>query len=90
MQAELPEVAIIGVNEAGLESGNEAFCEGRDLPWLQDTAEEDMWGDWAVNWRDVYILDSDGTLLEVYNLTIHDLAENYDELKGILTDYAQQ
>ena len=90
MQAELPEVAIIGINEAGYESGNDAFTDGRDLPWLQDTTSVDMWNTWGVVYRDVFILDAEGTLLDVYNLSTHDLSVDYDELKGLLSDYAAQ
>ncbi len=90
MQAELTDVAIIGVNEAGYEGGNETFCDGRDLPWLQDTTDVGMWDDWGVAYRDVYILDAEGMLVEAYNLSVHDLSVDYDELKGILADYAAE
>ncbi|MFT5685085.1 MAG: hypothetical protein ACI8RZ_006031 [Myxococcota bacterium] len=49
-----------------------------------------MWDDWAVVYRDVYILDAQGELLEVYNLSTHDLSVDYDTFKGILEDYAAQ
>ena len=88
MQTELPDVAILGVNETGYESSNETFCEGRDLPWLQDTPESNIWTAWGVVYRDVFILDAEGTLLEVYNLSMNDLSVNYEELKGILEGYA--
>ena len=88
MQAELPDVAILGVNETGYESANEAFCTDRDLPWLQDTPDSDMWGAWGVVYRDIFILDAEGVLLEVYNLSLHDLAVDYDDLKAILEAHA--
>ena len=88
MQAELPQVSIIGVNEEGYGDANEAFCEGRDLPWLQDTGADGMWQTWGVAYRDVYIVDGDGTLLDVYNLTTYNLAVHYDGLKELLSDYA--
>ena len=88
MQAELTDVAIIGVNETGYESASEAFCEGRALPWLQDTPQSAMWQSWGVVYRDVFILDSEGMLLEAYNLSMHDLAVDYDDLKGILEGHA--
>ena len=46
-------VRILGVNPAGYASGNAAMCQGRVLPWLQDTAQQDVWGSWQVTWRDV-------------------------------------
>lgn len=47
-----------------------------------------MWESWGVVYRDVFILDSEGLLLEAYNLSMHDLAVDYDDLKGILEGYA--
>ena len=43
--AEYPDVEIVflGVNEVHY-GNNEAMYGGVDLPWLQDTEEEDWWG----------------------------------------------
>lgn len=90
MQAELPDVAIIGVNEVGYESGNDSFCEDRDLPWLQDTDEIGMWDSWKPVYRDIFILDAEGTLVDIYNLTTNDLSEDYDTLKTLLEGYAAE
>ena len=79
---------VLGVVEPGCASANEASCEGRDLPWLQDSPQSAMWESWGVVYRDVFILDSEGRLLEAYNLSMHDLAVDYDDLKGILEGYA--
>ncbi len=83
-------VQILGVNGIGLESGNPTITSGRDLPWLQDTAAEDVWTKWAVTYRDVVILDSAGYRVGVYNLTEHDLADtgNFATLKQLLVDAA--
>ena len=35
----------------------------------------DAWGAWGVEWRDVWVLDAEGVLVGVMNLTVHDLAE---------------
>ena len=92
MQGELDaagsEVQILGVNGAGLESGNDAICEGRTLPWLQDTDQEAVWETWGVAYRDVVILDAGGVVSGVVNLTVSDLAEpdNYEALKATLGD----
>ena len=98
LQAELdgmePPVAIdiLGVNYAGYESGNETITSGRDLPWLQDTPQEDVIGRWGPAFRDLVVLDGDNDLLDVYNLTEHTLADpsNYAELKDLLVNAAAE
>jgi hypothetical protein len=84
------DVVILGVNEVGHESGNDLMTTGRDLPWLQDTALDDVWGTWAPVYRDVVVLDPDNQEIAVFNLTVHDLADpvDYDALKQILIDAA--
>jgi hypothetical protein len=97
MQAEIDStgtakpVRILGVNAVGQESDNALICEGRSIPWLQDTGAQNVWSSWQVNYRDVVILDAENRVLEVYNLTQHDLAQpaNYTELKDILSAAAQ-
>jgi hypothetical protein len=71
------------------------------LPWLQDTAEVDVWDAWRVDllrptapgvvWRDVIVLDVHNHPIAVYNLTEHNLAipSNYEALKTILRDAAR-
>lgn len=96
LQDELDEagaaVQILGVNASGLEDGNAGMTEGRDLPWLQDVAEVDVWGTWGVGYRDVWILDRENQLLAVYNVTEHNLEDplNYEELKALFLDAAQR
>jgi len=90
LDAMLPPVPIrlLGVNEAGQESGNATITEGRDLPWLQDTAEAKVWSSWGVTYRDLVVLDGDNLPIAVYNLTEHDLASptSYQELRQLLID----
>lgn len=84
------EVQILGVNESGYENGNVTACEGKDLPWLQETQDQMVWVTWKVNYRDVIIVDEDNEPLATYNLTDHDLGTtaDYDELKAMLVNYA--
>lgn len=84
------ELQILGVNSKGAVAGNPSVCEGRDLPWLQDTADEDVWGSWAITYRDVIVLDVENRIAAVYNLTEYDLTNpaNYEALKTILRDAA--
>ena len=87
MQGELSaDVVILGVNEVGHESGNEGFCEGRDLPWLQDTEAADVWSAWGVVYRDVIVVDREGAYVDRFNLSDNDLGEeaNWDHLEALL------
>ncbi len=68
------------------------MCEGRDIPWLQDTEEANWWGNWGITWRDVVVLDRDGNEVDVVNLLEHDLddTEEYAAFKALLLDVAGQ
>jgi hypothetical protein len=93
LDVEYPElgIQIIGVNGADYESGNATMCEGRDLPWLQDTFELNVWDDvWGVGYRDVYILDAENVLFSVYNVTEHNLSDpvEYAGLRAVLLEAA--
>src|SRR5262245_6869141 len=80
-------IALLGVNEVGQESDNEVMCDGRTLPWLQDTSQQDVWHTkWVVTWRDVVVLDAENRRIAVYNLTTHNLGDpiNYATLRDLL------
>ncbi len=81
-------VSLLGVNAAGLESGNAEAVDGRSLPWLQDVAEVDAWGSWQVTWRDVVVVDAKNEVRSVFNLTEHDLHQpaDYQALEQELLD----
>lgn len=83
-------IRIIGVNQVGHESGNTQVCEGRDLPWLQESADPLIWSLWDVTYRDVIILDRANVPVAVFNLTDHNLAEaaDYDALRALFIDIA--
>jgi hypothetical protein len=72
------DVAILGINQAGYESGNRLACQGRDIPWLQETVDAPVWSEWGITFRDVVILDGDNVVIGVYNLTEHDLQDPAD------------
>lgn len=88
----LREVHILGVNDIGLEAGNDAITAGRELPWLQPVGGQTIWILWEVTYRDVYIVGPGNELLDVYNLTEHNLADtaNYDTLEQMLLDAANE
>ncbi len=64
---------------------------GRDLPWLQDTAEANVWGTWGANNWDLFVLDGCNHVTTMYPVSLHDLAvpANYDELKALLLAAAE-
>ena len=70
------------MNQVGHGSANATICDGRDLPWLQESSDDDVWGDWSVTYRDVIILDHENRPVDVFNLTTYDLSEaaNREEL----------
>ena len=90
LEAEYPDlpISIIGVNRSGgsYASGNPLAAQGRDIPWLQDTVEQDVWSAWEVGFRDVIIVDADGVYYGTYNLTSNNLsnADNFDSLRDLL------
>lgn len=86
-------IQILGVNHRGYEAGNGSITSGRDIPWLQDVdadhdGQSDVWTSWNVDYRDVVILDAANNKLEVFNLTTHDLSQDYLSLRELLVDAA--
>ena len=76
--------------EAGYESSNELMCTGRDLPWLQEEDEQNVWGVWGVSYRDLIAIDGDNRRLFTYSLTGFDLGEpaSYQTLKTAIIEAA--
>lgn len=68
-------VLIAGINEVGQEEYNTFITAAVSLPWLQDTVDVDAWGAWAVEWRDLFVLDLGGAPTLRINLTDHDLQD---------------
>ena len=91
MQQELNDngfdMQILGINKIGLEEYNPTMTEGRDIPWLQDTLEVELWSAWNVKYRDVFIFDETLTLRDVINLSQNDLNDTdiYDDFFETLT-----
>lgn len=83
-------ITVLGVNEAGQESGNSLAVATSDLVWTQDVdadldGQSDLWDEsWHVEWRDVIILNGANERVYTLNLTTHDLrvAEHYATLRG--------
>lgn len=84
------DVTLFGINQVGLEAGNPTITAGRDIGWLQDTAEQMVWESWGITFRDVVILDGENRVVAIYNVTQHNLQDpaNYSELYGLFAQAA--
>ena len=87
------EVSLLAINAAGAthEAGLPDLAKVGDLPCLQDTVKDDVWGSWGAEWRDVYVLNAENEVTAVYNLTLFSLSEpeNYAALEALLIDAAK-
>ena len=86
------EINILSINQIGAENGTTSFTEAHALPMVNDSETDNIWVAWESQWRDFYILNRNNELIEVYNLTQHNLNDenNYNELKQKLIDAAQE
>ena len=58
------DVNIMGINGYQyLDNDYEEMINERVLPWAQDYPEVNVWGQWNVILRDLFILDRDGVLI---------------------------
>lgn len=78
------------MNRTSDASGNPTISAERVLPWIQDTEQDDVWEQWNVTYRDVFIVNGAGELAGVYNLSINDLAvqDNSLALAQMIADTA--
>jgi len=85
-------IQILGVNDVGFEAGNASISSNRTLPWLQATAMMDVWEQWKPTFRDVVLLDGDGRVVAIYNLSANNLSDpaNYQALKTLFLDAANK
>jgi len=66
-------------------------CDGRNIPWLQETLSSLAWIPWGATYRDVLILDGRNRKVAVFNLSTHNLAvaANCDSLRALLLELAE-
>lgn len=87
-----PEIgfAVVHVNGAGYDSGIPDLSLVTDDPIVQDDSTALVWTNWAVEWRDVYVLTPDNELYAVFNLTDYPLSDsaNRDALYQLFVDAA--
>ena len=90
-------IQILSVNQAGLDvSAGNLGNRGYSVPMLQDTLSVNAWGRWKANLRDFFILDSEGRLISITQLSPRDEGgggivgdkEAYTSLKSALRDVA--
>jgi len=68
------------------------MIEGRTLPWAHDNSSQNVWTKWDVQLRDLYILNEEGILYDMINLTAYDPdpqindGNNYNDLKQLILD----
>ena len=85
------DVSFIGINGYQyVDDDYSLMIEGREVPWTQDYPEVDVWREWDVILRDLYILDRNGTLITKINLTSYNpdpnstCGQNYDVIKNVI------
>jgi hypothetical protein len=50
----------------------------RTLPLVQDTLGENVGANWDIEWRDLYLLDTNGRFVDKINLSSFDPDPNFD------------
>ena len=76
------DVNILGVNQIGY--GN-SLNSTHSLPMLQDISEYNMYNNWSVTYRDMWILNEAQEPYAIVNLTTYNLSNpnNYNGLKNL-------
>ncbi len=79
---------ILGINLINAAASNPLVTSTSTLPWLQDTAADGVSDKWNASYRDVRIVDAEGRLAGVFNLTEHDLGveQNRITIKDMLLE----
>ena len=66
-------IQILSVNQAGLDvSAGNLAGRGYVIPMLQDTLADNAWSLWKANLRDFFILDAEGRLVSITQLSPRD------------------
>ena len=79
-------ISLLAIDAVGHDGGFPDLAKVGDLPCVQDTAKDDVWGSWGATWRDVYVLNAENEVTAVYNLTTYSLDDpkNYATLEALL------
>ena len=85
-------IRILGINAAGLESGNPTIITNCTIPWLQDTVSANVYGAWGGQQLRLHILDTFNIQRAIWNHTANPLAvandTNWNALKALLKQIA--
>ena len=70
------------VNAQGYDAGIPDLILISTLPALQDDTTANVWTNWGVTYRDVYVVDENNEVSAVFNLSTYDLSQsaNYQAL----------
>ena len=86
-------IAFVGIsNENHSKNQIPKMIQGTTLPWAHDNSGQDVWSKWGVRLRDLYILNEEGILYGMVNLTGYDPdpqvngGNNYNDLKQLILD----
>lgn len=90
------DIEILAINNINHESQNDVAADLADLPLLQDVDSNqdnlaDTWTDWDVTYRDVQVIDSNGEVQDIYNLTTDgnlQLENDFNTLRDMIIDVA--
>jgi hypothetical protein len=86
------QIRILGINAAGLESGNATITAGTTIPWLQDTTAANVYGLWGGQQLHLQILDGSNVHRSTWSHISKPLAAandaNWNELKALLKSIA--
>lgn len=85
-------VTVLGINRPGREEGNPTLTDGVDLPWLQDTAQANVFGTWEHEvLRELKIVGRTGEEVATFDLNVQDPGDeaNYQAIKQALVDAAE-
>ena len=87
----------MGIN--GIDYDNKSIggmIDGRILPGVQDNTDQRVWESWEVIIRDLFVLNRDGNVVEVVNLTSFNPdpsendGDNYLTIKNLLLEARNQ
>ena len=88
------DVKIIGVGKDAYAEHLPGMINGRILPWVQDSEDDDypVWSEYSAVQRSTYFLGRDGAFIHQFNITTldPDNPNDYNYLINLILDYSPQ